>query len=144
MFSHWFLQEQREEVSSMSALLSVVERASESNILLAEDYLSRTRSATKVKLRTRHPQPAVGSRATRLRGLLEWPFWLWAVVGIGFGFGVSVIREPSATRMTRAAVSSATIFRPPEVGRHRSRVRVSELSNRSLPPWFRRSWVRPG
>jgi ferritin len=41
MFSHWFLQEQREEVSSMSALLSVVERASESNILLAEDYLSR-------------------------------------------------------------------------------------------------------
>ena len=34
-------QEQREEVSSMSALLSVVERASESNILLAEDYLSR-------------------------------------------------------------------------------------------------------
>jgi len=38
---HWFLQEQREEVSSMSALLSVVERASESNILLAEDYLSQ-------------------------------------------------------------------------------------------------------
>jgi len=40
-FLHWFLQEQREEVSSMSALLSVVERASASNILLAEDYLSR-------------------------------------------------------------------------------------------------------
>jgi bacterioferritin B len=40
-FLHWFLQEQREEVSSMSDLLSVVERASESNILLAEDYLSR-------------------------------------------------------------------------------------------------------
>jgi bacterioferritin B len=40
-FLHWFLQEQREEVSSMSALLSVVERASQSNILLAEDYLSR-------------------------------------------------------------------------------------------------------
>ena len=40
-FLHWFLQEQREEVSSMSALLSVVERASESNILLAEDYLAR-------------------------------------------------------------------------------------------------------
>ena len=40
-FLHWFLQEQREEVSSMSALMSVVERASESNILLAEDYLSR-------------------------------------------------------------------------------------------------------
>ena len=40
-FLHWFLQEQREEVSSMSDLLSVVERASESNILLAEDYLAR-------------------------------------------------------------------------------------------------------
>ena len=40
-FLHWFLQEQREEVASMSDLLSVVERASESNILLAEDYLSR-------------------------------------------------------------------------------------------------------
>src|SRR5262245_10153562 len=40
-FLHWFLQEQREEVSSMSDLLKVVERASESNILLAEDYLSR-------------------------------------------------------------------------------------------------------
>jgi ferritin len=38
---HGFLQEQREEVASMSDLLSVVERASESNVLLAEDYLSR-------------------------------------------------------------------------------------------------------
>jgi ferritin len=40
-FLYWFLQEQREEVSSMSDLLKIVERASESNILLAEDYLSR-------------------------------------------------------------------------------------------------------
>jgi ferritin len=38
---HWFLKEQREEVASMSDLLKVVERASESNILLVEDYLSR-------------------------------------------------------------------------------------------------------
>jgi ferritin len=41
-FLHWFLAEQREEVASMSDLLAVVERASESNILLAEDYLSRS------------------------------------------------------------------------------------------------------
>jgi ferritin len=41
-FLHWFLQEQREEVSSMSALLSVLRRASESNLLLAEEYLART------------------------------------------------------------------------------------------------------
>jgi len=40
-FMHWFLKEQREEVSSMSDLLKIVERASESNILLVEDYLSR-------------------------------------------------------------------------------------------------------
>jgi ferritin len=40
-FLHWFLQEQREEVSSMSALLSVVRRATESNLLLAEEYLAR-------------------------------------------------------------------------------------------------------
>src|SRR5688572_23073785 len=41
-FLHWFLQEQREEVSSMSDLLSIVERANASNILLAEEYLART------------------------------------------------------------------------------------------------------
>lgn len=40
-FLHWFLQEQREEVSSMSALLAVVERAAEANVLLVEEYLAR-------------------------------------------------------------------------------------------------------
>jgi bacterioferritin B len=39
-FLHWFLQEQREEVSSMSALLAVVERSRDS-IMLAEEYLAR-------------------------------------------------------------------------------------------------------
>ncbi|HWG55455.1 MAG TPA: ferritin [Gaiellaceae bacterium] len=39
-FLHWFLQEQREEVSSMSALLAIVERAGP-NVLLVEDYLAR-------------------------------------------------------------------------------------------------------
>jgi ferritin len=39
---HWFLKEQREEVSSMSDLLKLVDRALESNILLAEDSLART------------------------------------------------------------------------------------------------------
>ncbi len=41
-FLHWFLQEQREEVASMSDLLKNVERASASNLLLAEEYLART------------------------------------------------------------------------------------------------------
>ncbi len=41
-FLNWFLKEQREEVSSMSDLLKLVERASESNLLLAEESLART------------------------------------------------------------------------------------------------------
>ena len=40
-FLHWFLQEQREEVSSMSGLLATVQRAG-NNVLLVEDYLART------------------------------------------------------------------------------------------------------
>jgi ferritin len=40
-FLNWFLKEQREEVSSMSDLLKLVERASESNLLLAEESLAR-------------------------------------------------------------------------------------------------------
>jgi bacterioferritin B len=40
-FLDWFLKEQREEVASMSDLLAIVKRAAESNLLLAEDYLSR-------------------------------------------------------------------------------------------------------
>ena len=39
-FLHWFLQEQREEVASMSSLLALIERAGD-NLLLAEEYLSR-------------------------------------------------------------------------------------------------------
>ena len=40
-FLDWFLKEQREEVSSMSDLRAIVERASASNLLLAEEYLAR-------------------------------------------------------------------------------------------------------
>ena len=39
-FLHWFLQEQREEVSSMSALLDVVSR-SKDNVMHVEDFLAR-------------------------------------------------------------------------------------------------------
>ncbi len=39
-FLGWFLDEQREEVASMSALLAVVERA-QGNLLLVEDHLAR-------------------------------------------------------------------------------------------------------
>jgi bacterioferritin B len=40
-FLHWFLEEQREEVSSMSDLLNTVRRAADANILLVEEYLAR-------------------------------------------------------------------------------------------------------
>ena len=39
-FMHWFLQEQREEVSSMSALLDVVTRSRDS-VMHVEDFLAR-------------------------------------------------------------------------------------------------------
>jgi bacterioferritin B len=39
-FLHWFLQEQREEVSSMTDLLNVVERGKD-NLLQVEEYLAR-------------------------------------------------------------------------------------------------------
>jgi ferritin len=41
-FLGWFLDEQREEVASMSALLAVVDRAGTENMLLVEDYLARS------------------------------------------------------------------------------------------------------
>jgi ferritin len=40
-FLHWFLQEQREEVSSMSHLLATIERAGD-NLLFVEELLART------------------------------------------------------------------------------------------------------
>ena len=40
-FLHWFLQEQREEVASMTDLLAVVERGRD-NLLTVEEYLSRS------------------------------------------------------------------------------------------------------
>jgi ferritin len=39
-FLHWFLREQLEEESSMSDLLTIVERAAATNLLLAEQQLS--------------------------------------------------------------------------------------------------------
>jgi ferritin len=44
-FLQWFLKEQLEEMSSMTALLRTVERAGEANILLVEDRLARESAA---------------------------------------------------------------------------------------------------
>ena len=60
-FLHWFLQEQREEVASMSDLLSIVERASESNILLVEDYLARNAVGDQGAPEAGAPQAAGGA-----------------------------------------------------------------------------------
>ena len=56
-FLHWFLQEQREEVSIMSALLAVVER-SRDNVMLIEDYLAREVGGERA--RTPRAPPAAG------------------------------------------------------------------------------------
>jgi ferritin len=61
-FLHWFLQEQREEVASMSALLAVVERASDSNLLLVEEYLARAgATATQAAFEANAPPAAGGA-----------------------------------------------------------------------------------
>jgi ferritin len=60
-FLHWFLTEQREEVSSMSALLAVVERAAETNLLLAEDYLARNAVGDQGAPEAGAPQAAGGA-----------------------------------------------------------------------------------
>ncbi len=41
-FLGWFLDEQREEVASMSSLLALVERAEGASVLLVEEHLART------------------------------------------------------------------------------------------------------
>jgi ferritin len=57
-FLAWFLKEQLEEMSSMADLLRTVERALETNILLAEDYLARTTIGDQG--RSRDAPPAAG------------------------------------------------------------------------------------
>ena len=60
-FLHWFLQEQREEVASMSDLLALVKRASESNLLLAEEQLARTQVGDAGVVDTAGPPAAGGA-----------------------------------------------------------------------------------
>ncbi len=49
-FLGWFLKEQLEEVSSMSSLLAVVERAAATNIQFAEEHLARTAAGATAEL----------------------------------------------------------------------------------------------
>ncbi|HXY16577.1 MAG TPA: ferritin [Gaiellaceae bacterium] len=59
-FLHWFLQEQREEVSSMTGLLHVVERSSD-NVMLVEDYLARESGRDASPLEAGAPPAAGGA-----------------------------------------------------------------------------------
>jgi ferritin len=58
-FLGWFLDEQREEVASMNALLAVVDRAGLQNMLLVEDYLVRAGGQTAAEPSSPAP-PAAG------------------------------------------------------------------------------------
>jgi len=58
-FLGWFLDEQREEVASMTTLLAVIDRAGLDNMLLVEDYLVRAAGATAAPP-SAPPPPAAG------------------------------------------------------------------------------------
>jgi len=59
-FLHWFLQEQREEVASMTELLAVVERG-KVNLLHVEEYLSRSAGGAANPLEVGAPPAAGGA-----------------------------------------------------------------------------------
>jgi ferritin len=58
-FLHWFLQEQREEVASMTELLNVIERGKDS-LLLVEEYLARSSGGEKPLEQGAGAPPAAG------------------------------------------------------------------------------------
>lgn len=60
-FLGWFLDEQREEVASMSALLAVIDRAGVGSMLLVEDYLSRAGGAVAAGPTAPEPPAAGGA-----------------------------------------------------------------------------------
>jgi ferritin len=59
-FLGWFLDEQREEVASMTSLLAVIDRATTANMLVVEDYLARV-AVSAAEPSTPSP-PAAGGR----------------------------------------------------------------------------------
>ena len=60
-FLGWFLEEQREEVASMTTLLAVIDRAGLDNMLLVEDYLVRAAGATAAPPSSPAPPAAGGA-----------------------------------------------------------------------------------
>jgi ferritin len=59
-FLHWFLQEQREEVASMTELFQVVERGKD-NLLAVEEYLARNAGGEENPLEQGAPPAAGGA-----------------------------------------------------------------------------------
>ena len=60
-FLGWFLDEQREEVASMKALLAVIDRAGTDHMLLVEDFLARPGAAGAAPPSTPSPAAAGGA-----------------------------------------------------------------------------------
>jgi ferritin len=60
-FLGWFLDEQREEVASMNALLAVIDRAGVDHMLLVEDYLARTGGVAAAEPSSPAPSAAGGA-----------------------------------------------------------------------------------
>jgi len=60
-FLGWFLEEQREEVASMHALLAVIDRAGTDHMLLVEEYLARSGGVTADEPSNPAPAAAGGS-----------------------------------------------------------------------------------
>ena len=109
-FMQWFIKEQVEEVASMSALLTVVERSRE-NPMLAEEYLAREGAGPSATTRPRRRPPAGRSSS----------------VGAGSASG------GSARRWTARACAR------PRPGR-RPRHRPAGGRRRGLEPRSQRSW----
>ncbi len=122
----WFIKEQVEEVSSMSDLLRVVERARE-NPLLAEEYL--VREATGEAADATAPG---GGRRRALSGVPEAPLAETAgglePAGEGW-FVVNAARRRlvgASTHSARAAASSPARVRFPQIGDHAARARAGQ------------------
>jgi ferritin len=60
-FLGWFLDEQREEVASMNALLAIIDRAGTDNMLLVEAYLGRSGGVTANEPSSPSPPAAGGA-----------------------------------------------------------------------------------
>ena len=109
-FLHWFLQEQREEVSSMAALLTVVER-SRDNVMLIEDFLAREtvgrrRRRRRARRRRQAARSSAGGVGIAARTCSATASSSTAAPVTSFSSSSAVGRCPSAHRSVRSEPAS--------------------------------------